>query len=282
MGKSMIIWIIIGVALILVGGLFIAGTISSIQWDFSKLSTNKTESNTYEIKEKFSDISINTESADITFVPSEDKTCKVICSEEINAKHNVKVENDTLLIKIENKKEWYENIGIHFDNLSITVYLPKNEYDLLTIKAITSDIDISESFKYHNVEMKLTTGDVICNASAKDSITINLSTGDVKLTNVKCNNFKSKGTTGDIYLSNVVAKSKLSVQRTTGDVEFDKCDAQDIFVKTTTGDVKGSLLSSKVFITDVTTGTVNVPKLMSGGMCEIDVTTGDVDINVVE
>ena len=65
---------------------------------------------------------------------------------------------------------------------------------------------------------------------------------------------------------------------TTGDIEFNRCDASEIFVKTTTGDVKGSLMSNKHFITHTTTGNVKVPSGSEGGKCEIYCTTGNINI----
>ena len=44
--------------------------------------------------------------------------------------------------------------------------------------------------------------------------------------------------------------------------------------------VGGTLLSDKVFITDTTTGDVDVPKTTTGGKCEITTTTGDIEIDI--
>lgn len=319
MSKSMEIWIIVAIVLILIGGLIFGGTMSAIKWDFKKLGTNKIETNTYEVTEKFKNISIDTESTDIIFLPSDTKDCKVVCTEEANAKHSVKVENNSLVIELENKKEWYENIGIHVGDLEMTVYLPKSEYGDLTIEVTTGDINIPEVFEFNNIDMNLTTGDVECFASGKEflktkvstgdivvknvntksllltgttgdmkvesvdcdgDVTINVSSGKVYMSEVECDNLDSNGTTGDATLKNVVAKSNLLVKRSTGDVSLDKSDAQSIYIKATTGNVTGSLLSDKVFTTNVTTGKVNVPKTTTGGLCEINVTTGSVNITI--
>lgn len=319
MSKSMKIWIIIAIVLILIGGLIFGGTMSAIKWDFKKLGTNKIETNTYEVTEKFNNISINSESTDVIFMPSDNKECKVVCTEETNAKHSVKVENNTLVIELENKKEWFENIGIHVGDLKMTVYLPKSEYEALSINVNTGDIEIPEEFKFDSIDTKLTTGDIECLASGKDFIKVKVSTGDVfvknvetkslelsgttgdmkmesvvcngdvsakvssgkvDLNDVKCNNLNTHGTTGDVSLKNVVAKTNLSVERSTGDVTLEKSDAQDIYIKVTTGNVTGSLLSEKVFIIDVTTGQINVPHSTTGGICEIEATTGSVNITI--
>jgi DUF4097 and DUF4098 domain-containing protein YvlB len=83
-----------------------------------------------------------------------------------------------------------------------------------------------------------------------------------------------------MILENVIATEKISVERTTGDVKFAFCDAGEIFVKTDTGDVTGSLLTDKVFITETDTGKIHVPKLTTGGRCEISTDTGDIKISI--
>ena len=54
-----------------------------------------------------------------------------------------------------------------------------------------------------------------------------------------------------------------------------------MFVETDTGDVTGSLLSDKVFITKSDTGSIDVPKTVTGGKCEITTDTGDIKIEII-
>ena len=81
-------------------------------------------------------------------------------------------------------------------------------------------------------------------------------------------------------MTNLVAEDNISVERTTGFVKLEKCDAAELYIKTDTGDVKGTLLSDKVFITKTDTGHIEVPKTITGGRCEISTDTGDIRINV--
>ena len=79
-------------------------------------------------------------------------------------------------------------------------------------------------------------------------------------------------------MNNVIAAEKFSVERSTGYVKLNGCDAAELYVKTNTGDVIGSLLTDKVFITDTDTGSVDVPKTAVGGKCEIKTDTGNIKI----
>lgn len=78
----------------------------------------------------------------------------------------------------------------------------------------------------------------------------------------------------------MLAAEKFSVERSTGDVKFNRCDATTIYVKTDTGDVTGNLLSSKVFITNTDTGIVDVLQTVDGGKCEIITNTGDIELDI--
>lgn len=80
----------------------------------------------------------------------------------------------------------------------------------------------------------------------------------------------------------MTASGAFSIERSTGDVEFDGSDADEITVKTSTGDVRGTLKSEKVFLTDTSTGWINVPKTTSGGRCEITTSTGNIDIAILK
>lgn len=273
-------WLIIATFLLLIGCIIFGGVMTVYKWDFSKLSTNKYETNKYDIADNFKNISVNVKTADIVFVASEKAKTEVVCYEQDNANHEVSVDNDTLTIKLVDERKWYEYIGINFRTPKITVYLPQGEYGNLTVSASTGDIDI-KNLSAENINLTVTTGEIeaksiTCNGDFKTTV----STGEVELKDVSCKNLSSNGNTGDITLKDVIAEEKFAIERSTGDVKFERCDANEIFVKTDTGDVKGSLLSDKVFITQTDTGNIDVPKTITGGRCEITTDTGDIKITV--
>ena len=274
------------------------------------------ETNIHEVNEKFNNISIKTDTADIAFVPSDEGMCKVVCYEEAKKRHSVEVQNGTLTIKV-NDKKWYNYIGVNIDSPKITVYLPESEYSSLVIEESTGDIEISKDFEFKSIDFSLSTGDVKCHASASEAIkiaastgnvcaesisasslditvstgkvtvsdmtcdgniTISVSTGKTYLTDIVCKNLTSTGRTGDISLKNVISTEKISIERSTGAVTLEGSDATELFITTDTGDVKGSLLTDKVFITKTDTGRIDVPNSITGGRCEITTDTGDIKI----
>jgi len=312
-------WLMIAALLVLIGGILFAGVMTALKWDFMALETVKYETNTYEISDAFENISVNTDTADITFVISDDGNCRVTCYEEAAAGHSVAVADGTLTVERINTRSVYDFIGLRFGSSKITVYLPKTEYKSLLIRGDTGDVEIPDDFSFETVEISLHTGDAALYASAseimkvktstggirvdnisvgaldlsvstgkvtvlsvacEENITVGVSTGKVHLTDVSCKNVISSGNTGDILLDHVIAEEGISVERSTGDVMFDRSDAAEIFVKTDTGDVTGSLLTEKIFVTQTDTGNVDVPKTVSGGRCEIITDTGDIQLDI--
>ncbi len=298
MKKSAKIWLITAGALVLFGGTAFLVLMSALKWDYKKLSTVKYETNTYEISEYISDISILTDTADIVFARSVSGKCKVISFEEKTAENSVTAENGKLIIKTENQKSGTDYIGFYFEQPKITVCLPNSQYNSLQIKGNTGNVKISKDFSFKSVNIKTSAGSISVNQASLDTLELSTSTGtvtvcgvkcsgDIKinasadrvsLTDITCKSFKSTGDTGDILLKNVIASEKLIIERDTGNVKFDGCDAAEINVETDTGDVTGSLLTEKVFIVDSDTGEVDVPKSASGGKCEIETDTGNIKI----
>ena len=316
--KKATIWLIIGAVLLLIGVILFTGVMKVAAWDFSKLSTINYVTNNYDITESYNNISIISDTADINLLPSENGKTLVVCYEQKKMAHSVSVTDNTLKISVVDTRKWYDYIGISFGTPKITVYIPKGEYEALSIKESTGDIKIPQDFYFESIDILASTGDIKNYASAKNTkiktdtgdillektktnllslsvstgnikvldvacegdIRIKVSTGHAKLIGTTCQNLISSGNTGDIYFENVIASQKLNVDRSTGDIKFEKCDAGELSIKTDTGDVRGSLLSEKVFFAQTDTGKINIPKTTSGGKCEINTSTGDIKISL--
>ena len=319
MNRRTRIWLIAAVLLVVAGAALFAVAMGGSDWNFNLLSTTEYETNTYEIRETFSGICVDTSTADITIASSNDGKCRVQCYEETKEKHSVSVQGEKLTISLVSEKAWYDYVGVNFETPKITVYLPGEMYDSLTIREDTGDVEVPEAFSFAQADISASTGDVRFGASVSDLLKIRTSTGrihvegasageldltastgqitvtdvdcqgDVKLrvstgktalNHVTCGSLTSEGDTGDLVLTNVMVAGILTVTRSTGDVRFEASDAAEIFVETETGDVTGTILSSKVFFTETDTGSVRVPKSTTGGKCQITTDTGDIKLDI--
>ena len=317
MSKAVKVWLIVAASLVLSGVIVIGGVMMFFKWDLGRFITSKCQTNTYEISEEFNSISVNTSTADIAFVMSDDEQCRVVCYEQEKLRHSVEVKDGILTVKLVDTRRWYDHISFYSENSMITVYLPKAEYASLIIRSSTGDIGIPAELGFECIDISVSTADVKCYASATGAIKIKTNTGDIfaqgisagsldlsvttgkmkignvtcsgdirlgsnsgdiEIRDVLCKNIISEGETSDISLLNVIAEARFSIETDTGDVEFDRCDASEIFIETDTGDVTGSFSSDKIFFAQSDTGRIDVPRTMSGGRCDITTDTGDIKI----
>ncbi|MBO7150681.1 MAG: DUF4097 family beta strand repeat protein [Clostridia bacterium] len=326
------IFFIVCASLVVLCALVFALRLAANGWRFPTCAEQS-----HDVTEPFQSISLETVTADVTFLPTDGDSAKVVCFEEQKVKHSVFVEDSKLRIFAIDERKWYDYIfSFSFKTPKITVYLPHLAYGALTLKTNTGDVNIPDHFTFASVDIAGSTGDVTCASKVDGTVRIKISTGDISmqnaevgatelkvstgdvsfsgcaqslcvetstgdisvqnaevgsmdlrvstgdacLTNVICQSLKTMGDTGDVRLENVIAAEKFSIERSTGDVRFDACDAAEIFVKTDTGDVKGSLLSEKVFLTKTSTGKIDVPSCEAGGRCEITTSTGDIRIEI--
>ena len=272
-----------------------------LDFDFTKLDRMNYEARVYEITEDFSEIHMDLDTADVRFALAEDGVCRVECMESEKLGYTVEAKDGVLTVVIKDSRKWYDYIALFNSSQPMTVYLPKTQYDRLSIDVSTGDVQISDGFTFGKLTLEGSTGDVSFGRVSVNSMDIRVSTGDIELTGVRATNMTLKVSTGEISLSDVrteetlsvetstggvkltdVIAYRMSVECTTGDVSLTDCNAFSIKITTTTGDIEGTLLQEKWFVTETTTGSVNVPASqgMQGGYCYLTTTTGDIDIRL--
>ena len=283
------------------GLLLCTGALIAAGFDPARLDSAKYVTNTYAPEGVFDRIEISSKEGDILFKPAGDGRCTVVCVERERMKHRVVIEDGTLTISAEDEREWYDHLSLFSKHTSVTVYLPADRYESLTLRGSTGDVSLPDPFTFGQIDAAVSTGDITCAASVEGLLRIRgstgnvtlkdlsagktdiaLSTGDVTLRDLDCQDLFVKSSTGEVKLKNVIAVQSLHIETDTGDVTFDSCDAGQIQVSVSTGDVTGTLRSRKRFITKTSTGSVKVPDPSEGGRCEITTSTGDIEIEIKE
>ena len=311
-------WLLIAASLVVTGCLIFGGVMMVLKWDFLKLSTDRYVKNVYRVDQPFTNITIDADTADLTFAVSKDGQCRVESVEREDARNEVTVLRDTLRVK-HISGPWYKQIGFNFQTPKITVYLPQTEYTALKIQQSTGDVKLPENMRFSEVDITVSTGDVTVYASSLERMSVETSTGDIhlsglsageldltvttgrvtvndvkskgdvklqvstgkaKLEDVTCKNLTTNGSTGDITLDSVIAEEKFTITRTTGDVKFEGADAGGILVQTDTGDVTGTFLTGKYYHINTDTGKVDVPANTQGTRCEVRTSTGNIKLRI--
>lgn len=260
----------------------------------------------YVLEDSFNKIDIDIVTADLTFKPSEDDKTKVVSVEKEKIHHTAKVSNDTLLIREQDERKFYEKWFGFVSRMKVTVYLPENTYEELKIDITTGNTLVEDTFNFDKLNIKSTTGDLKLQNVTGKSADIKITTGNVTLNNYKLENSLNCDTTSGDYTFNDVKCEKVTLHTTSGkyilndlivtgalnpdrpnldisgtssDITFKNCDAHNIKVKTTTGDIKGNFLTEKNIDAKTTTGNCKVDSnSMATDKCYIRTTAGDIDI----
>lgn len=270
-------------------------------FDFTKLVTQNLVTNTYEIDEPFELIEIDVSTTDVIFALSDDGKCRVEFIEDERLTPYVNVSDHVLKVGITDTRKWYEHIGFFFGDTKITVYCPSDSYYSLRIDSDTGDVYLPKGIQLNEIKIHSDTSDVTCLSTASkytdivvdtgdvvldgvdhSEIIIKTTTGEIELNDVLCMTVDVESDTGNILFNKVNAIETIDAESDTGDVVFKSSDAGEIEVKTSTGDVRGTLLTDKIFFTETSTGSVKVPKTISGGTCDIKTSTGDINIKIAD
>lgn len=314
MKKGTIIALIVAVALILVGGIILVLGLSFAKNPASDPVTALVERK-HSIPETFENIVIDTEDCNVDIVVFDGAADPYVVVKEREAtSHSVEVKDGTLKIKMNDDRRWMDFVGINWESMEMTVYLPQKEFASVRVATATGHIQVPEVFAAKELALRSDTGRVTCSAqvttdfscfTATGSITvkgtspgkmhldsntgkITLSditgkeiatdndTGKTEAENVTCEVLACESDTGDVTLRNVLADRLLQIRMDTGDVRIEDCDAGRVDIETDTGDVSGHFLTPKWFSAQSDTGSVKVPSTPGGGDCRIETDTGDI------
>ena len=295
MNKGILGLIIAGGVLLTVGGVVLAVALANNAFNKQKYVTNE-----YVIEDAFSDISIDNAVADIKFEASSDGQTKVVCIDKEKLYHEASVVNGALTVTQIDKLTGFDKMFGYNGNLKVTVYLPEGTYGDLSIKSTTGHIYLNNEYTFKAVNLETSTGDIYLEkVAASEDVKIKTSTGDRSIKgmtckdmvmesstgdqhyeNVNCQNITIKASTGKLTFVEFIAEKHFESNGDTGKVSFRNSDAETLKIKTSTGNVVGNLLTNKIFRVKTSTGKVTLPEERTGGLCEIETSTGDINISI--
>lgn len=159
------------------------------------------------------------------------------------------------------------------------IYVKNITANLLEAYTTSGEIDISD-FSTKSANIQSVSGDVsLTNSTVTENIDIETTSGEIDISNLSAKTGAISTTSGDISLTNTIINQNVYIESTSGEVLLREFDSQYIQIETVSGDVEGSLLSDKYFITNTTSGKVNVPNsTFSSQKCYINTTSGDIKL----
>lgn len=240
-------------------------------------SIGNNEERIHEVSEDFCITIIDVGVENITFVPSVDGKCKVVCYAENKLEHLVKVYDGKLKIESDDRRNWVEKFfAFCTEENSITVYLPTDIETSLLVTGDTGNIIIPADFTFDHINIILDTGNVVCNASAKHQIVIKSDTGDVQINDCTAEDVKLETATGNIAIYNSECKT-FSAITDTGDITASNINCGNDFVTAVdTGNLDLSDVTCKSFASNGDSGDVKLVSVLAEELLTIKTSTGDI------
>ncbi len=253
------------------------------------------------IKDKITNISINSDATDIKVLEWSEPEIKVEFSENKYLKTTIKNADGKLEISVDDTRRWYDLTQYLFSSpKNLILYLPKGEAYNLDAKSLSGDFISSYGGELNSLRVELTSGDIVADGmKVLGALDLKTTSGDIEISSLRAGGNASFGTTsgdvnigsadlggnlqinitsGDVELGHVVGK-KMKIETVSGDVEFDMISTEEIDIETTSGDVEGSFAGGMIYQTNATSGDVRVPNSeKNGAFCRIKTTSGDIII----
>ena len=259
--KKTVVWILIAVGLLLVGGgLFLGGAIA-MDFDFTELNTEDTVTNTYDFSEEIRSILVDVDTAKVVFEPSDDGKCTVICKELEKEPHKVEVQDGELRITAPENRGFHISVigfGIHWNwDVVITVKLPAGEYEKLQVETDTGAVKMPGDYSFSEAKCESDTGAIHWEADVKGGLELVTDTGTVKAENVTAGGLRAESDTGAVILSNVVSSGAVEAECDTGSLKLT--------------DVRGGSITA-----EMDTGSVTLKNAVADGRMQVRSGTGSV------
>ena len=176
-------------------------------------------SETVEIDGIFRDIDIDSRAEDLTILHADDGVCKAVFYGSDRQKHEVRVENGTLFIRITEEGKWYDRIAFFSSQKTgIELYLSQTQYSSLQIKSSTGDIEVTERVSFEDVDIAVGTGDIRSRASVSGKASVKTGTGDITLEDMSAGEVSIVTASGDTDMRSVESSGDIKIKSASGDI----------------------------------------------------------------
>ena len=238
--------------LLLLGVGAMTGGMGAAGFDFGSLGTAETVTRTAEIREPFTDISLNGTHCETVLRPATDGVCRVVFTGEEKLLFRASAESGTLTVSVKEGRKWYEKIGILTFSDELTVYLPEREYGSLKAELTSGALEIPDDFTFSVLTVQNVSGAVKIAASA-DQLNVHTSSGAIAMDGVRAKQAEIGSTSGSIRLSEVTAEESMTAETVSGGITLEKGSAQEISVTSTSGSVRLSEVTAEGTLSAKTT-----------------------------
>ena len=225
------------------------------------LSTQEVVTETITIDKDFRNISINDSFSDIHFLPSEDGTCKVVCTRLKQVTYTAEVEGDTLTILGQDGRKWYEMIEFRSSWVEpeVAIYLPETQYGDLTVTSGGGDLTVPSNFVFDTAFLVSASGDVTFRGAAEKNLTLQTASGDVWAEDVRADSLQATTSSGTIALNAVTVAESLVLDSSSGDIDLTTVECGELNANSTSGSIESQdVLAQKIIQMGTSSGDIQL------------------------
>ena len=248
---------------------------------YKSSKNNAVETKEYTELEAFNKFDIDLTIADLEFVKSTET--KVVVAETKYDVHTVEVADNTLKVKGQDIRKWYEHLfnWNWFQKVKVTVYMPEGAYDNLKVTSATGDVVVPSDFSFASFTTAVSTGNVTSKANVTGDVTVTTATGNINFEGITANKMDLKASTGWIKLKDVAVTEEVKLKTSTGDFKLENVTCKSYESNSSTGDV----VFNNVKVTNAVTikNDTGYVKMTASDAEELDIktSTGDVKLELL-
>lgn len=204
--------------------------------------------------------------------------------------------------------------------IEVLVCLPERTYENLAIQTASGTVEVPDDFSFARAEVDGVSGDIRFEAAVRgdlfirnvsggikingtnpENLTVRSTSGSVtvdsvevaagfssenvsgsqKVSHVTCQSAAASSISGGVAFSDLIASESIRMESVSGRLDLTRCDADTLWLKTVSGSVTGTLCTGKRFVTSTASGRVSVPDTVTGGRCEAETVSGDIQLDVI-
>ena len=266
MKKGKKILILVSVACILLGAAMVTGAFLSLTQDAAgQLAALEFVSKTHTVTEPFTMLNIRTINSTVELLPSPDGICRIVCDDSEKLYHQFSITESAqgaqLNINQRDEWAWYEMLDSLYreDGITLQVYLPESEYELVHVYSVSGDIKIAPDFCFNTVNT--------CTTS-----------GNTELTDLSAIHLMVHSTSGDLILRNIEAEEDVYLECISGTMQVENLKAVNITTHSSSGDTVLKRISSAYLLSRSVSGQIQVHDGQISGTSSFETTSGDVEI----
>lgn len=204
MKKTGKVMMILGLALIFVGGALFVGVFAFNGFDLDAFARNVSYKRVdYTLEDEFDCLKIQDIDADIHILPGTDDACSILYDANNRQSYIIEVADGTL--EVSKSFNWMDCVNVNLTEPELTIYLPVRKYVSLCVETVSGDVRL-EKVGAGDVKISSVSGDVRIDALEADQLSVNSTSGDAAIENsVVAASADIHTVSGDILRKNSIA-----------------------------------------------------------------------------